>query len=200
MFILAIIDYIFLETFTKRKVTLMVALRLLEKLIRSDTSSKFLDNAYKSFRKPLIKLMDYLNNIELETKNINNISMWIEDIFTKSYDLKKVIQVNNYQIYDFKLFVQKNVNHHLFLFENNDSVNKKVYNSIFLFSRIAYFFERNFRPIQKTYNFKRMYNNFYGSSLFSRFKESKSYNIDGRESVAAKIKVVVNDKIATIDV
>jgi hypothetical protein len=196
----AILEYIFLETFTKRKITIMVGLRLLEKLIRLDQSQKFKAHVYKSLRKPLMRLIDYLRNIDLDIKNINSISMWIEDIFTKNYDLKRIIQTNFHQIYDFRLQLDKTFNHDLFLYEANDTENKKIYNSIFLFSRVAFFFERNIKPQKRNYNFKRMYYNFYSGSIFSKLKENKSYNIDGKESVAAKIKVKIQEKIATIDV
>lgn len=194
------IEYIFLETFTKRKITTMVGLRLLEKLIRLDQSQKFKAWIYKSLRKPLVRLIDYLRNIDLDIKNINSISMWIEDIFTKNYDLKSIISGNFHQIYDFRLQLDKGVCHDLFLFEANDTETRKIYNSIFSFSRVAFFFERNIKPQKKAYNFKRMHYNFYAGSIFSKLKENKSYNIDGKESVAAKIKVKVQEKIATIDV
>lgn len=196
----AIIDYIFLETFTKRKITIMVGLRLLEKLIRLDQSQKFKACVYRALRKPMMRLIDYLRNIDLDIRNINSISMWIEDIFTKNYDLKRIIQSNFHQIYDFRLQLDKAFNHDLFLFEANDTEPKKIYNSIFLFSRVAFFFERNIKPQKRNYNFKRMYYNFYSGSIFSKLKENKSYNIDGKESVAAKIKVKIQEKIATIDV
>lgn len=178
----------------------MVGLRLLEKLIRLDQSQKFKACVYRAMRKPLMRLIDYLRNIDLDIKNINSISMWIEDIFTKNYDLKRIILSNFHQIYDFKLQVDKSFCHDLFLFEANDTDSKKIYNSIFLFSRIAFFFERNIKPQKKNYNFKRMYYSFYSGSIFSKLKENKSYNIDGKESVAAKIKVKIKEKIATIDV
>lgn len=178
----------------------MVGLRLLEKLIRLDQSQRFKACVYKRMRKPLMRLIDYLRNIDLDIKNINSISMWIEDIFTKNYDLKRIILSNFHQIYDFRLVVDKIFCHDLFLFEANDTESKKIYNSIFLFSRIAFFFERNIKPQKKNYNFKRMYYSFYSGSIFSKLKENKSYNIDGKESVAAKIKVKIQEKIATIDV
>lgn len=195
-----VIEYVFLETFTKRKITTMVGLRLLEKLIRLDQSQKFKACVYKALRKPMIRLIDYLRNIDLDIKNINSISMWIEDIFTKNYDLKSILQTNFHQIYDFRLMLDKGVCHDLFIFEANDTETKKIYNSIFCFSRVAFFFERNIKPQKKAYNFKRMHYNFYSDSMFSKLKENKAYNIDGKESVAAKIKVKVLEQIATIDV
>lgn len=195
----SIVDYIFLETFTKRKITILVGLRLMEKLIRLDQSQKFKAVIYKAIRKPLMKLIQFLRNIDLDIRNINSISMWIEDIFTKNYDIKKILHANLSQIYDFRLSTDRSFCHDLFLYESNDSTKKKIYNSIFLFSRVAFFFERNFKPQKRHYNFKEMYYNFYNSSLFSKLKENKSYNIDGKESIPAKIKVKIQDKIATID-
>lgn len=178
----------------------MVGLRLLEKLIRLDQSQKFKAVIYKAIRRPLMKLIEYLRNIDLDIRNINSISMWIEDIFTKNYDLKKVLQSNLHQVYDFRLSLDKSFCHDLFLYESNDTNNKKIYNSIFLFSRLGFFFERNFKPQKRNYNFKRMYYNFYNTSIFSKLKENSSYNIDDRESFPAKIKVNIEDKLTTLDV
>lgn len=196
----SIIDYLFIETFTKRKITVMVSLRILEKLIRLDQSQKFKAQVYSSLRKPLNKLIEYLRNIDLDIKNINSISVWIENIFTKNFDLKNILLLNLPLVYDFRLSVNSSFCHELFIFENNDNNNKRIYNSIFLFSRIGYFFERNFKSQQKKFNFKRMYLNFYASSPFSKLKESKSYSIDGKESFPAKIKVKIQNEIKSIDV
>lgn len=195
-----IVDYIFVETMTKRKITIVVALRLLGKLIRLDQSQWFKGVVYQRLRVKLMKLISYLRNIDLDVKNINSISMWIEDIFTKHYDIKKILEENFNIIYDFRLNVKKNACHDLFIYESYDSVNKKIYNSIFLFCQVAFFFERNYKPQRKMFNFKKMYHNFYSTSIFCRFKENKTYNIKGKEFFAGKIKVKIQETIATIDV
>lgn len=147
-----------------------------------------------------MKLIKEIRNIDLNIKNINSISMWIEDIFTKSFDMKKVLQSNLHQVYDFRLSVDKSFCHDLFLYETNDTKKQKIYNSIFLFSRVGFFFERNFKAQKKDYNLKRMYYNFYNSSVFSKMKENKSYNINGKKSVPAQIRVKTSTKIVNIDV
>ena len=126
----------FIESFSKRKITIMVGLRILEKLIRLDQSQKFKGQVYTCLRKPFNKLIEFLRNIDLDIKNINSISVWIENIFTKNFDLKNILLVNLYSIYDFRMTVEPWVCHELFIFENNDNNDKKIYNSIFLFSRI----------------------------------------------------------------
>lgn len=195
-----IVDYIFIETMTKRKITIVVALRLLGKLIRLDQSQHFKGVVYKRLRENLIKLISFLRNIDLDVKNINSISMWIEDIFTKQYNYKKVLEENFNVVYDFRLNIEKAACHDLFIYETYDSNNKKIYNSIFLFSQVAFFFERNYKPQKKLFNFKKMYIHFYSSSIFCRFKENKTYNIQGKEFFAGKIKVKIQETIATIDV
>lgn len=126
--------------------------------------------------------------------------MWIEDIFTKQYNYKKVLEENFNVVYDFRLNIEKAACHDLFIYETYDSNNKKIYNSIFLFSQVAFFFERNYKPQKKLFNFKKMYIHFYSSSIFCRFKENKTYNIQGKEFFAGKIKVKIQETIATIDV
>lgn len=194
------IQYIFLETFSKRKVTVMVGLRLLEKLSRLDTTWAFKKRVYEELRKPLARLIGAVRNIDLHIGNVNAVSRWIEDIFTKNYDLKKVILSNLPQIYDFGLQLDQQICHDLLLFDNNDSEDKRIYNSIFLLSRIVYFFERNMKPARKMYNFWNMYYNFYSGSIYSKLKENKSYNIDDQRSVPARIRVKSQGRVSTIEV
>lgn len=195
-----IVDYLFLETNAKRKITLMVSLRLLEKLIRLDQSQTLKARVYEYLRVPLGRLIRQLRDIDLDMRNINSISMWIEDIFTVHHDLKRVVRANLAQVYDFGLHVHKKTCHDLFLLESYDTPAKRIYNSIFLFSRIAYFFERNMKPQKKAYNFRRMHYNFYSQSVFSKFRANSSYNISSGSPVHAQIKVGLGDQVVNVAV
>lgn len=195
-----VIEYLFLETFTKRKITIIILLRIFDKMVKLDQFNALKKFIFENIKSKLKKLISSIKKYDINQQNLFPLLVWLENIFTKNYDLQIITSLNSPLIYDYKLEISPSICHELFIPENNNSPSRKFYNDLFLFSRFGYFIQRNYVGTRNFPIFKKMYYYFYSQSPFASLKQSKTFSIKNKESFPAQIKLKINGTFHVIDV